>query len=114
MTATTIPTPESNTQKAARKATVKLEEPLERGGALIKSVDVRRPGSGELRGLKLAEVLNMDVTALCVLLPRITNPTLTGADVAALDPSDLLQFGMEVTNFFMTREQATALGYPTA
>jgi len=114
MTATTIPTPESNAQKATRSARVTLEEPLERGGALIKFVDVRRPGSGELRGLKLVEVLNMDVSALCVLLPRVTNPTLTTADVAGLDPADLLQFGMEVAGFFMTREQAAAQGYPTA
>jgi len=56
----------------------------------------------------------MDVSALCVLLPRVTNPTLTTADVAGLDPADLLQFGMEVAGFFMTREQAAAQGYPTA
>lgn len=111
MTATTIPTIEP---KAARKASVTLEEPLQRGDSLVKFVEVRRPGAGELRGLKLVEVLNMDVTALCTLLPRITNPTLTGADVVGLDPSDLLQFGMEVAGFFMTREQAAAQGYPTA
>lgn len=110
MTATTIP----NVQKAARKATITLEEPLQRGDSQITSVEVRRPGAGELRGLKLVEVINMDVTALATLLPRITNPTLTSGDVAALDAADLLQFGMETAAFFMTREQATAQGYPTA
>ncbi|MDH2022269.1 phage tail assembly protein [Stenotrophomonas sp. GD03680] len=110
MTGTTIP----NVQKAARKATITLEEPLQRGDSQITSVEVRRPGAGELRGLKLVEVLNMDVTALATLLPRITNPTLTSGDVAALDAADLLQFGMETAAFFMTREQATAQGYPTA
>lgn len=110
MSATTVP----NAQKAARKATITLEEPLQRGDTQITSVDVRRPGAGELRGLKLVEVLNMDVSALATLLPRITNPTLTSGDVAALDPADLLQFGMETAAFFMTREQATAQGYPTA
>ena len=110
MSATTIP----NTQKAARKATITLEEPLQRGDSQITSVEVRRPGAGELRGLKLVEVINMDVSALATLLPRITSPTLTSGDVAALDPADLLQFGMETAAFFMTREQATAQGYPTA
>ncbi|WP_164151158.1 phage tail assembly protein [Stenotrophomonas maltophilia] len=110
MSATAIP----NAQKAARKATITLEEPLQRGDSQITSVEVRRPGAGELRGLKLVEVINMDVSALATLLPRITSPTLTSGDVAALDPADLLQFGMETAAFFMTREQATAQGYPTA
>lgn len=109
MSTTAIP----NAQKAARKATITLEEPLQRGESQITTVDVRRPGSGELRGLKLAEVLQMDVTALCALLPRVTTPTLTSADVIAMDPSDLLQFGTRVVGFFMTREQKAAEGFPT-
>lgn len=86
--------------------TITLETPITRGEQTIDKVAVRKPGAGELRGLKLVEVLNMDVASLQLLLPRITAPILTSADVAALDPADLLQFGMEVSGFFMTRAQA--------
>lgn len=66
--------------------------------------------AGELRGLSLVDVLNMQFNALQKLLPRITIPALTEHEVAQLDVADLTQLGVEATGFFLTRaakEQAS-------
>jgi hypothetical protein len=81
-----------------------LETPVQRGDNPITSVTVRKPKAGELRGTQLVNLLNMDVGALEIVLPRITTPTLTRQDVSNLDPADLTQLGMEVTGFLLTRQ----------
>jgi len=84
-------------------ATITLENPIKRGDQIIKVITVRKPGSGELRGTSLMDLMRMDVTALHTVLPRITDPTLTAADVSKLDPADLVQLASEVTNFLLTK-----------
>jgi hypothetical protein len=84
-------------------ASITLEEPIERGTQKITHVTVRKPKSGELRGTQLVNLLHMDVAALEIVLPRITQPTLTKMEVANLDPADLTQFGVEVSGFLLTR-----------
>ncbi|PPU50061.1 phage tail protein, partial [Xanthomonas arboricola pv. corylina] len=59
------------------------------------------------------DVLQLDVTALATLLPRISSPTLTTADVNAMDPADLLAVGQEVQVFFLPKAQREA-DFPTA
>ena len=44
--------------------TVTLDEPLIRGKSLITEIQLRKPKSGELRGVSLIELGNMDVVAL--------------------------------------------------
>jgi len=83
--------------------TVKLDFPFTRGEVTIDSVKVRRPRSGELRGLNIADLVQMNVAATAKLLPRITMPPLTDAEVNNLDPADLTQFGMEVQDFLLPR-----------
>lgn len=79
--------------------TVTLDEPLKREGGEVTKLEIRRPSSGELRGLSLAELLNTNVDPLIKLLPRITQPTLTEAEVKKLAPADLVQLGGAVVNF---------------
>lgn len=62
-------------------------------------VQVRKPGSGELRGLTLAQLSQLDVDALHKLAPRITTPTIVSN--ATMDPADLMQFGAEVMDFLL-------------
>ena len=93
-------------------ATITLEEPIERGTQTITQVTVRKPKSGELRGTQLVNLLHMDVAALEIVLPRITQPTLTKMEVANLDPADLTQFGVEVSGLLLTR--ASREGFPPA
>lgn len=79
----------------------KLVTPIKRGETTIKEVAIRMPDTGALRGLKLTNVLQMDVNTLQVLIPRISEPALLPDEVAALNPADLLLLSGEVIGFFM-------------
>lgn len=93
--------------------TVTLDTPIQRGSQTVTHVTLRRPLSGELRGLSLASLLQLDVAQLQMLLPRITAPLLTRAEIDQLDPADLVQLGVEVTGFFLTKADRLPLS-PTA
>ena len=93
----------SNTAIATSHRSIMLDTPIVRGAETIETVAVRKPGSGELRGLTLMALSQLDYAALETLLPRITTPTLTKADVAALDPADLMQLGGEVMDFLLPK-----------
>ncbi len=80
-----------------------LLQPLKRASGDIASVTVRKPDVGSLRGLKLTDILQMDVTALSRLLPRITEPALLPDEVAALDPADFLGLSAAVVGFLRRR-----------
>ena len=66
--------------------------------------------SGELRGLKLTDVLQMDVTAMITLLPRITSPAILPDEAASLDPVDLMALSAKVVGFFMSPQEREAMG----
>jgi len=83
--------------------TIELDSPIARGDTAIGQVEIRKPSAGELRGLSLASVLQMEVDSLVRLLPRITSPALTEADVRKMDPADLVQAGTEVAGFLLTK-----------
>lgn len=83
--------------------TIVLDQPIKRGETEITAVELRRPAAGELRGLNLTDLLQMDVVALQRVLPRVSTPALTEAEVAALDPADLLQLGATVAGFLLPK-----------
>ncbi|MGU5688925.1 MULTISPECIES: phage tail assembly protein [Aeromonas] len=89
-----------------KKSTITLDTPIQRGETTITELNVRKPQSGELRGLNLTDILQMDVNALTKLLPRITSPVLTEAEASALDPADLMQLGQEVAAFLLPKKLA--------
>ncbi|MHA6717907.1 phage tail assembly protein [Sphingomonas sp. RS6] len=66
-------------------------------------ITVRKPGSGELRGLALNSLLQLDVASLEALAPRITTPILHKPLAAAMAPNDMLQFGTEVVDFLLPK-----------
>ena len=84
--------------------TVTLDTPIKRGNSVITEVTLRKPSAGELRGVSLAELLQMKVDALQTVLPRITNPILHKQDMATLDPADLVNMGTVVVGFLLTKE----------
>lgn len=73
------------------------------------TVQVRKPGSGELRGLTLMALSQLDVAALETLAPRITSPVIPKG--AVMDPADLMQFGGEVMDFLLPK--AAKAAFPT-
>lgn len=91
------------------RITVVFETPLKRGNHTIPEVQLRKPSSGELRGLNLHDALNLDVNAMHKLLPRITAPALTENDVSQLDPVDLVALGGEIAGFFVPKASKNSL-----
>lgn len=81
--------------------TITLDTPIKRGDQTITAVSLRKPNSGELRGLNLTDLLQMDVQALHRVLPRISTPMLTEADVSNMDLKDLLACGSMVAGFLL-------------
>lgn len=84
---------------------ITLTAPITRGETRIETVQVVKPTTGALRGLKLVNLLQMDVGTLLTLLPRVTSPALLPDEVGALDPADLLSLGAATMSFFASAEQ---------
>jgi hypothetical protein len=99
-------------EKAPKIVTVDLEEPIERADGKIEKLQLRKPSSGELRGVSMLDLVKMETSAVMAVLPRVTMPPLIDAEVAKLDPADLFACGVEISNFFMTREEKAA-AFPT-
>jgi hypothetical protein len=80
---------------------ITLIKPIERGDDIIEQVEIREPSAGELRGVRLSDLLNGDVDALVTVLPRITIPILQKHEVNALGAQDLATLAGEVMGLFM-------------
>lgn len=91
----------------ADENTVVLDTPIRRGANSIDSITLRKPNSGELRGVSLAELVNMDVASLLKVLPRISTPTLTTFELSSMDPADLLMLGNKVSGFLLQKQLKT-------
>lgn len=78
-----------------------LDQPIKRGDQLITTVTLRRPLAGDLRGVSLIKVLEMDVQSVMTLVPRLSTPTLTSQEVQGMDPADLLSVSVVLAGFFV-------------
>lgn len=93
--------------------TVELDYPIKRGDQVIDSITLRKPSAGELRGTSLNALANLEYDAMQKVLPRISTPTLTEADVARLDPADFMQLGGVFASFLLPKAQKASMGFPT-
>lgn len=94
----------TNTQSPINdENTITLDAPIKRGESAIETITLRKPNAGELRGINLAEILQLNAGALLTLLPRITAPSLTPPECAQLDPADLIELGTKVAGFFIRK-----------
>lgn len=82
---------------------ITLDVPIKRGEKTIETITLRRPNTGSLRGLSLMDLAQMNVTALQKLLPRISDPILSEADVANMDPADITACAVEVASFLLSK-----------
>ncbi|MEZ0505644.1 phage tail assembly protein [Pseudomonas sp. Env-44] len=94
-------------QQLADNNTVNLDTPIRRGTTSIDSITLRKPNSGELRGVSLVELLQMDVGSLIKVLPRISSPSLTAVEVAGMDPADLLALSSKISGFLLQKSAMT-------
>ena len=92
--------------------TVVLDMPILRGKSEIKEVVLRKPQSGALRGTRLQAIMDMDVSSMMTIIPRISSPTLTPQEMAELDPADLTAMSVEVVTFLLKKSVLADL--PTA
>lgn len=84
--------------------TVTLETGFKRGNDIIKSVDLRKPTTGDLRGIRLFELAQMEVDSLIKVLPRITIPSMIEAEIRQMDPADFLLLAAEVAGFLSPKQ----------
>jgi hypothetical protein len=101
--------PEETTETAApvEDNIVNLDTPIVRGKSYFTRLTLRKPNAGELRGIHLAELLNLDVSSLIKVLPRISSPALTAVEAAAMDPADLFAVGTKVVGFLLQKQTKT-------
>lgn len=92
---------------------ITLDTPIKRGDNDIDTIVLRKPSAGELRGVTLTDLLQMDVAALTKVIPRISDPALTEAEVARMDPADLVQIGGTVAGFLLPKAALAEAGLPT-
>ena len=83
--------------------TITLDTPIKRGEQTIETVNLRKPAAGELRGTSLHALGTMDVDALSKVIPRISTPTLTAPELAAMDSADFMQMAAAVAGFLTPR-----------
>lgn len=83
---------------------VELETPLQRGKTTVTEITVRKPMSGGMRGVGLVDIMNLDVAALTKVLPRITSPALTEAELKQMDVVDLVQMGTALNGFLTPKK----------
>ncbi|MRJ36262.1 phage tail assembly protein [Pseudomonas haemolytica] len=100
-------TEQPDVQQLADDNTVILDTPIRRGTTYIESITLRKPNSGELRGVSLVELLQMDVGSLIKVLPRISSPSITAVEVAGMDPADLLALSSKISGFLLQKSAMT-------
>lgn len=86
--------------------TITLDTPIKRGEQVVAAVTLIKPNTGTLRGVSLADVANSDVNALIKVLPRMTYPSLTEQEVAALELPDILAMAGKVVGFLAPNSAA--------
>ena len=94
--------------------TVTLEDPIQRGEQTIATVTLRKPVVRDLRGINLADLVQMKTDAIAAVLPRISNPTLLAHEIDNISPADLISLAGEVVLFFAPKAAKQTLESPAA
>lgn len=79
--------------------TITLSTPIKRGDKEFAEITVIKPTVSALKGLKMFDVLQMDVDALQVLLPRVTQPMLHKNDFLNMDIADFTELAAHAVGF---------------
>lgn len=84
---------------------VNLVEPILRDSGPIETLALRKPKAGELRGLNIKDLMTGDISAVIIVLPRISIPFITDAEAANMSTEDIAEIGGTIQGFFITQEQ---------
>lgn len=89
---------------------VTLQTPVTIDGKNITEITLRTPTVGELRGLSVASILQMEVSTLSTMFERITQPVLSPMQISKLDPADFTTMAVQTMLFFAPKNQIKDLG----
>lgn len=85
--------------------TVTLQHPIQRTGGPVETLTLRKPKAGELRGLKMTDLMAADVNTVIEITPRICSPMIIREEVAGLEADDFAELAGTIVGFFMTSAQ---------
>ncbi|MGI0120279.1 phage tail assembly protein [Zooshikella sp. RANM57] len=91
--------------KSADKV-IYLDSPV--GKDNLEVIALRKPKPGDLRGIKLLDVIQMDSAAAATLIQRISVNGFTTQHFYELEPADLLELTTEIATFFTKQKHLTA------
>jgi hypothetical protein len=78
---------------------VKLKSGLQSGKTTITELTIRKPLTGDLRGVKLVDFIELDIDSLAKVLPRIATPAIAEHEVFNLDLIDLSEITKVIASF---------------
>lgn len=81
---------------------IKLTKPLTFGETTTTELILRRPTAGDLRGIKMQAIGELEVDTVLKLAQRLSTTPLAPTTLDDLDPADLLVLGAEIAGFFAT------------
>jgi len=93
-----------------RFATVTLDNPLKRGEQEIEKISLRKPMGGDLAGINLGDLYNMNVIAMSKVIPRISDPMIHAPEFMTMDGEDIAALSTKVVGFLLTRQQKAEAG----
>ena len=78
---------------------ITLTNPITRGENQITEITVNKPTVPALKGLKMFDVLQVDVDAIHVLLARVTAPVLHKSDLVTIVVADFTELAAAADGF---------------
>lgn len=82
------------------KTRVTFTTPIPYGDGKLSSIGFRHPTAGDLRGLKLGGLGDMDVDLVLKIATRLADQPVTEAQLWQLMPADFLRLTQAVVDFF--------------
>lgn len=82
--------------------TITLNTPIKMGETQITELTLTEPMAGQIRGVKLFDLMQGDTGAYIEILPRITTPAITKRQASDLSLSDTLKV-IEVVGGWLTK-----------
>jgi len=95
---------------------ITLSTPLTIGKDQVSEITLREPSPGELRGVKLSNLLQLDVATVITVLPRVTAPYLDEGTISKLPMRDFTKLATGLVGFFVDAgetEPTAKSGSPT-
>ena len=87
--------------------TITLEQGVKLGDNTITEITITKPLVSHLKGVKLAQLMEMQIDEIVKIIPRVTAPSLPPHALDSLDFNDFLNLCAEVIGF-LTNQTSTA------